>query len=82
MTVDMLPTENRCTIMFKNNINGFIINNEDYNALHDKIDILLNNNIQRKKMAYEVLNDMKSFSIENEVKDHLKIFERISKDGE
>lgn len=68
--------------MIKNNINGFIINNEDYNALHDKIDFLLNNNIQRKKMAYEVLNDMKSFSIENEVKDHLKIFERISKDGE
>ncbi len=60
--------------MVKNGENGFIVPTEEVEILADKINYILNDEKQKRKMQEESLNIGRKYTIENMVKEHLKFF--------
>jgi len=68
--------------LIKNGENGFLVNPEDYNDLADKISIILDDDLTRKKFIKNGLETVKSFSVEKMVDETLKVYMSISEHNE
>ena len=65
--------------LIKDGYNGFLVNTEDVNDLHEKMSYFINNKEKIKKMGINAIESVKDYTIENEVKTHLEIFDEIIK---
>lgn len=60
--------------MVKNGENGFIVPVEDVEVLAEKINYILNDEKQKRRMQEKSLNIGQKYTIENMVREHLKLF--------
>lgn len=73
-------TTNRCGAgleIIKNYKNGFLVNVDDVEDLANKINLVLNDEDLCKQMNENNLKLAKEYTIENMVKEHMKIFYKI-----
>ena len=64
--------------LIKNEYNGFIIDSDDSEKLKEKILYLIKNKKVKDILSKNAFNSMKNFVIENEVKEHMDIFEKFA----
>jgi glycosyltransferase involved in cell wall biosynthesis len=65
--------------LVKNGVNGYIIPTEDIETITNKINFLINNAPIRTEMGRESLKKIQDYTIENVVKKHRELFNRIIK---
>lgn len=65
--------------LVKDNENGYIIPVGDEKSLAEKINVILNNDELREKMAKSSLEKIKDYTIEKMAKTHIEIFKEILK---
>lgn len=63
--------------LVKNDLNGYIIPNEDIKILAEKMISILNNDSKRKSMSMNAINTISKYTFENMAYEHIKIFENI-----
>lgn len=63
--------------LVKNDINGYIIPNEDIKILAEKMISILNNDSKRKSMSMNAINTISKYTFENMAHEHINIFENI-----
>ncbi|MFH1662241.1 MAG: glycosyltransferase family 4 protein, partial [Candidatus Falkowbacteria bacterium] len=65
--------------LIKNGENGFLVNPGDYKDLANKIFVLLDDDVVRKKFISNGFETVKKFSVENMVDKTLKVYINILK---
>lgn len=63
--------------LVKDKENGYIVPVEDYKAIAEKINLIINNVQLRKKMSKQNIEKIKLYTIENMAKQHIEIFNKI-----
>lgn len=64
-----------------NGVNGFIVPTENPETLHDKMEYLLVNDVEREKMGYAGLDTITGYTLQNVVNSHLQCINQILKTG-
>ena len=73
-------TTNKCGAgleLIKDEENGYIVTVEDYKAIAEKINLIIEDEKLKEKMIFNNIDKIKAYTIENMARQHYNIFQEI-----